>query len=293
MKETMDSIAARADDCMGRGDWDGAERVFLAALAEAEETGDRRAALSLCSELMGFYRQRGDAGKFYPVFDRGMELLGDVRPGAAARGTILINAATALAAFGEAQRALPLFRESESLYAAALDADHPRLAALYNNMAAALDALRRPDEAERYMLRALENQKQRPGDLDLAVTYVNLAQHYAAQNDTDARIAACLDKAMERMDSPDAVWEYYYAHTARKIAPALEALGRADAARDRGGGNLPRAAAASRRRTLRRRIGLPRIRRRALPRPRLRCGVHALSRAGGRRNARLPALHAL
>ena len=232
MKETMDSIAARADDCMGRGDWDGAERVFLAALAEAEETGDRRAALSLCSELMGFYRQRGDAENFYPVFDRGMELLGDVRPGAAARGTILINAATALAAFGAAERALPLFRESESLYAAALDADHPRLAALYNNMAAALDALRRPDEAERYMLRALENQKQRPGDLDLAVTYVNLAQHYAAQNDTDARIAACLDQAMKRMDSPDAVWEYYYAHTARKIAPALEALGRADAARD-------------------------------------------------------------
>ena len=51
MKETMDSIAARADDCMGRGDWDGAERVFLAALAEAEETGDRRAALSLCRDL--------------------------------------------------------------------------------------------------------------------------------------------------------------------------------------------------------------------------------------------------
>ena len=99
-------------------------------------------------------------------------------------------------------------------------------------MAAALDALHRPDEAERYMLRALENQKKRPGDLDLAVTYVNLAQHYAAQDENDARIAACLDKAMERMDSPDAVWEYYYAHTARKIAPSLEALGRADAARD-------------------------------------------------------------
>ena len=218
MKETMDSIAARADDCMGRGDWDGAERIFLAALTEAEETGDRRAALSLCSELMGFYRQRGDAEKFYPVLGRCTELLGEVRPGAAA--------------FGEAQRALPLFREAESLYAVSLGADHPRLAALYNNMAAALDALHRPDEAERYMLRALENQKKRPGDLDLAVTYVNLAQHYAAQDENDARIAACLDKAMERMDSPDAVWEYYYAHTARKIAPALEALGRADAARD-------------------------------------------------------------
>ena len=95
MKETMDSIAARADDCMGRGDWDGAERIFLAALTEAEETGDRRAALSLCSELMGFYRQRTDAEKFYPVLSRCTELLGEVRPGAAARGTILINAATA------------------------------------------------------------------------------------------------------------------------------------------------------------------------------------------------------
>ena len=89
MKETMDSIAARADDCMGRGDWDGAERIFLAALTEAEETGDRRAALSLCSELMGFYRQRADAEKFYPVLGRCTELLGEVRPGAAARSAAL------------------------------------------------------------------------------------------------------------------------------------------------------------------------------------------------------------
>ena len=228
----MDNIAAKADDCMGRGDWDGAERIFCAALAEAEETGDRRAALSLCSELMGFYRQRGDAGKFYPVFDRCAELLAAVRPGAAARGTILINAATALAAFGEAGRALPLFREAEGLYAAAPEANHSRLAALYNNMAAALDALCRPDEAERYMLRALDIQKRYPGDLDLAVTYVNLAQHYAAHNGADARAGVCLDKAMERMDSPDAVWEYYYAHTARKIAPVFEAFGRIGEAKD-------------------------------------------------------------
>ena len=84
----MDNIAARADDCMGRGDWDGAERVFLAALTEAEATGDRRTALSLCSELIGFYRQRGDAEKFYPVYDRCMALLDAVRPGAAARGAL-------------------------------------------------------------------------------------------------------------------------------------------------------------------------------------------------------------
>ena len=230
--ETMDTIARRADDLMGRGDWDGAERVFLAALDAAETAGNESAALSLCSELMGFYRQRGMAEKFYTVFDRCGELLCVVRPGALARGTILINAATALSAFGEAARALPLFQEAEEMYAAALNADHPRLAALWNNMAAALDVLGRPDEAEKYMRRALAQQIKRPGDLDAAVTYVNLAQHYASKSAHDGRIAECLDAAMERMDSPDAVWAYYYAHTARKIAPALEALGRAAAAQD-------------------------------------------------------------
>lgn len=163
MKETMDSIAARADDCMGRGDWDGAERIFLAALTEAEETGDRRAALSLCSELWAFTASALMRRNFIRCSAGARSCLARCAPGAAARGTILINAATALAAFGEAQRALPLFREAESLYAVSLGADHPRLAALYNNMAAALDALHRPDEAERYMLRALENQKKRPG----------------------------------------------------------------------------------------------------------------------------------
>lgn len=230
--ETMDTIARRADDLMGRGDWDGAEHVLRAALNAAESAGEKSTALSLCSELMGFYRQRGMAEKFYTVFDRCEELLRTVRPGALARGTILINAATALSSFGEAERALPLFREAEELYTAALDASHPRLAALWNNMAAALDALGRSDEAERYMLRSLAQQKNRPDDLDAAVTYVNLAQHYAARDERDERIAVCLDGAMERMDSPDVVWGYYYAHTARKIAPALEALGRAAAARE-------------------------------------------------------------
>ena len=163
-----------------------------------------------------------------------------------------------------------------------------------------------------------KTRKKRPGDLDLAVTYVNLAQHYAAQDENDARIAACLDKAMERMDSPDAVWEYYYAHTARKIARRSKRLGARTRRAISGKGRIlsmkglelsrafwedavrpairetcPCAAAAACCGALRRWFGLLRVRRRALPRPRLRRGVHALSRAGGRRNARLPSLLAL
>lgn len=82
------------------------------------------------------------------------------------------------------------------------------------------------------MLRALENQKKRPGDLDLAVTYVNLAQHYAAQVENDARIAACLDKAMERMTARRRLGILLRAHGRGRSPRALEALGRADAARD-------------------------------------------------------------
>ena len=126
MKETMDSIAASGRR-MGRGDWDGAERIFLAALTEAEETGDRRAALSPLRRADGLFTASSAATRrnLSSVLGRALSRW-EVLPEAAARGTILINAATALAAFGEAQRALPLFREAESLYAVSLGADHPR-----------------------------------------------------------------------------------------------------------------------------------------------------------------------
>lgn len=88
------------------------------------------------------------------------------------------------------------------------------------------------------MLRALENQKKRPGDLDLAVTYVNLAQHYAAQDENDARIAGSVSiRRWSCMDSPDAVWEYYYAaHGAEDRPGARSAWARGRGARSPGKG---------------------------------------------------------
>lgn len=103
----------RAD---GRGDWPGAEALLRQHRARAEAERNEERALALCSELMGLYRQWGREKSFQDVLERTMVLLETVRPEPVSRGTILINAATGLAAFGENRRALALFQEAWHCY---------------------------------------------------------------------------------------------------------------------------------------------------------------------------------
>ena len=141
------------------------------------------------------------------------------------RGTILVNAATGLVAFGEAGRAMPLYEEALSCYRAVLPEGDYLFAALYNNMASAWSSLGDRDRAEKCMLRALDVLKALSHHADLATTYVNLAQFYAFDGRAE-EADRCLNAAMEAFDDPEMVWDGYYAHTAQKCAGAFASLGR-------------------------------------------------------------------
>ena len=159
-----------------------------------------------------------------------MTLLGKARLDRRSRGTILINAATGLAAFGRAEEALRLYREAEAIFHSVLRAGDPLLAALYNNMSAALRALGDLTEAERYLLRAERTVRDGPHHPDLATTRVNLAQLYALDDSDEEKMLAALDRAWEIFDDPETIWDGYYAHTALKCAGAYEELGQGDRA---------------------------------------------------------------
>ena len=63
--------------------------------------------------------------------------------------------------------------------------------------------------------------------MDLAVTYVNLAQLYDALDPEDEeRIGQNLDAALACLDAPEAERDGYYAHTCLKCAPAFGYFGR-------------------------------------------------------------------
>ena len=226
----MRELPEKLDALIGRGRWDEAEKLLLEARDRARERRDEALTLSLCSELMGLYRMYGRERGFRSAMEEAVMLLGEVRIDRRSRGTILINAATGLAAFGRAEEALPLYREAEAIFHAVLRSGDPLLAALYNNMSAALRALGDLSGAERYLLRAEQSFRDTPHHPDLATTRVNLAQLYALGDSAEEKTRAVLDRAWEIFDDPETVWDGYYAHTALKCAGAFEELGQSDRA---------------------------------------------------------------
>ena len=195
---------------------------------EARRIGDREAELGLLSELMGHYRMLGDRERGLAAVRDGFTLLGKLGiGGSVSAGTILINGATALQAFGEIDESLKYYKEAFRCYGAHLDSNDWRFAGLLNNMAAAYAAKHDVRYAEAYYRKALDVLKACGNLMDAAVTHVNLAQMYATEaGPDDPRIPAELDLAAACFDDPAAVHDGYYAHTCRKCASAFGPLGR-------------------------------------------------------------------
>ena len=220
----LQELTKKLDNLMGRGKWDEAEEFLSAVRTRALEQHNDSMLLSVENEQMGFYRMHGERDKFLATRDNVFSLLDKVRIDRKNRGTILINAATGLVAFGRAEEALPLYRETETLFKAVLPANDVLFAALYNNMASACLALGDPSGAEKLMLRALSILQTLPHHPDVGTTLVNLAQMYAARGES-TKADDCLQKAVECFDDPEILWNGYYAHTLQKCAGAFMILG--------------------------------------------------------------------
>ena len=110
---------------------------FLEAWREkAAALGDWRGELSLLSELMGHYRRDRNEEKGLRSVEDGLRLIREHRMGGTVSGaTVMLNAATTMKCFGQAERSLPFFEHVCRVYAEHLDPNDYRFAGLYNNMA--------------------------------------------------------------------------------------------------------------------------------------------------------------
>lgn len=201
--------------------------------ARARELGDGEGELSLLSELMGHYRMTNDRERGLSAIRDGFALMAELGiDGTVSAGTIYINGATALQAFGEVDEALKYYAEAFRCYNDHLAPDDWRFAGLLNNMAAAYAEKNDIKRAEAYYLKALDVLNACGNRMDTAVTYVNLAQLYRKADPDDPMIGASLDCAMLCFDDPAAAHDGYYAHTCRKCASAFGEFGRADDERE-------------------------------------------------------------
>lgn len=223
-------IIEKMNDYMSRRDYAGAERHLLYWLEEAKLGHDKGGELLIRNELVGHFRKTGNRDGAFESADEALRLLSELGfDKSVSAGTTYINIATAYNAFNENEKAYPLFEKAMSAYEANENTAPELLGGLYNNMALTLVSLGRYDEAFPLYNKALEvMSKVHGGDLEQAITYLNMADAFEAQlggEQAESKIYDLLDKAYDLLINSEAKRDGYYAFVCEKCAPSFSYYG--------------------------------------------------------------------
>ncbi|MBR4761345.1 MAG: tetratricopeptide repeat protein [Clostridia bacterium] len=223
-------IIEKMNDYMSRRDYKGAERHLLYWLNEAMLGKDTGGELMIRNELIGHYRKTGNRDGAFMNSEKALALLDELQlHGTKSAGITYINIATAYNAFGENEKSLEIFVRAKATLEALENPDTSLLGGLYNNMALTCAALGRYEEALCFYEKALGCMEKVPGgELECAITYLNMADTYEASLGSEAaegKISDLLDKAAELFDSPNVTHNGYYAFVCEKCAPSFSYYG--------------------------------------------------------------------
>ena len=233
----MQRVVEKLEEYCTLKDFTGAERHLRYWLSEAEANGDLRGQFSLQNEMMGFYRKQG---QYDPAVDsvkeaiRLMQILGN--EDSISGGTCHVNCGTVYDTFSEPENALKHFSKAEQIFESLAFKDLFRLGSLYNNMALAYMELGRYPEAMDYYGKALKTMQELNGsELELAITYLNMADCTALEKGLDEaaeQIDRYLAKAKVLLDTENLVRNGYYAFVCEKCAPGFNCYGDFDYAEE-------------------------------------------------------------
>lgn len=223
-------MVARIDRLNSRGDKQAVGRVLCEYAENARQLGDIYGELTVVNEMMGHYRMTSQREKALESVERCFELLKLTgTSGSVSAGTILLNAATVMSAFGKSAEAIRCYTDACRCYAAHLPPEDMRYAGLYNNMAAAYADTGEVTHAKAYYLKALEilgaHNDMYSCRLDMAVTYLNLALLCSGTEPESESAGEYAEKATEMLDDCYSEADGYYAHTIEKCAGGFDALG--------------------------------------------------------------------
>lgn len=224
MQIPIERIITRLDEYLEKGDNGAAERHLLYWLKEAETESDYRGCMTLCGELMGFYRKCGRKENALQYAQRSLDLVRKLGMENTVSGaTSYLNSATVYNFAGQYEKAAELYGLAKPIYESNLDASDTRLAGLYNNYATSLTGLRRFDEAEECLKRALGVLDRNDRcECDCAITYLNMADEAAArygQENSENMVSLYCEKAYSLLKSAER--DSYYAFVCGKCAPVF------------------------------------------------------------------------
>ena len=224
-------VLEKLDEHLGRNDYSAAEKHLLYWYGEAEEGRDRHGMLTISNELMGLYRKTGRKNEVLTALEKSLRLIDELElNNNITAGTTYTNAATVYKAFSMSQESLELFRKAKELYETLLDDGDSRLGGLYNNLGLTLVDLERFDEAVTYYNKAIEiMSKKENGELEVAITYLNLANLEEARlgaEKSEEIVEEYIEKAYELLNREFLPRNGYYAFVCEKCAPTFGYYGR-------------------------------------------------------------------
>ena len=215
------------DGYFTRNDLDGAGIFLTQNLDLCRREGNRAGMLTVLDECVGYYRQTGDEEAGMKAVNECLDLIGRMSLDNKTSGTILLNCATTMKAYGKAAEAMEYYSLAEEKLTSALPANDPLIAGLYNNMALALQDNGEIGKAEECFLKALEiTDGSDSTALEYAVTCVNLAHLRFDRDYLDTSVNELLDSAYRILSDDRFTWLPRYGFTCRKCAPAYGFFGR-------------------------------------------------------------------
>lgn len=181
----MNVFFAQLDDYFAKNQIEQIEPFLCASLEQAKEEPDYGAYISICNEMIGFYRSISAFKKAFDAAEDVLLLMEELQLDRSEHfATTLLNAATAYRAAGNLKQAYVYYEQALQIYEGLIPPEDYRYAGLYNNMSILLEKMERNGEAVQYAERALAIiEKLENGEMETATTLTNLALLYFKLSD--------------------------------------------------------------------------------------------------------------
>lgn len=194
----IDRFFEELDSYFEKNDIAGVDAYLTASLQTAKEEEDYAAYISICNEMIGFYRSVSAFEKAYAAAEDVLLLMEELKLEDTEHfATTLLNAATAYSVGGNFAQALRLYRQAMQIYDRLLPTEDYRWAGLYNNMSIMLEKAGENREAADCAKKALAIiEKQEGNEAQTATTLTNLALVYFKLSENE-EAKRCLARALE------------------------------------------------------------------------------------------------
>ena len=226
-KISVQKFISELDLCFSKEDLQGAGDCLLRWRSLAADASDSKGELTVLNEMIGYYRQTRQETEGLEAINDAFALIDSLGIGnTPSAATIYLNGATTMKSFGKSEEAMEFYEKTLNVYRVSLSENNPLFAGLYNNMALALQDLKKYDESEKYFMMAIEiTEKDKKNALETAVSCINLAHLYYETDNEDVRINSLMEKALDILECPDFFGYEKYAFTCRKCAPSFGFFG--------------------------------------------------------------------